>query len=176
MTPHDEPLMVGTFAVIDGMTYQVKVRDAETLCVYMDANDRSGRWQPDRSRRPVTEVRACGDASRIYGVRVFAMWRGVGVRVIGTYYNRAEHPEGEAAVFYRPNDLEISGPRDWPRPVRSMVPPHDGLRSTRVVGSDAPDEFAGGAPLDELTDIRQTEVAFPRDEHGNLHGHPPFFL
>lgn len=176
VTAHDAPLMVGTFAVIDGVTYKVTVLDAETLRVFTDANDRSGTWQPDRSRWPVKEDRACGDASRIYGVRVFAKWRGVGVRVTRIHYNRAEYPEGQVDVFYTPIDLEVYGPRDWPRPVRSRVPPHDGLRSTRVVGSDPPDEFAGGTSLDELTDIRQTEVAFPRGEHGNLHRRPLFFL
>lgn len=163
MVTSNDVLRDGCFAVIGGVTYQVQIHRLETLRVHRGANDLSGAWRPDLSPDPVVDEVPCAAASRIFGVRTFAKWRGVGVRIA-----QVRHARGRATAFYLPIDLEVCGPQDWPRPVRSRTPPHGGLGSLKSHGNDPDDEFAGDVQLKLLTDIRQTEVDLPRDEDGNL--------
>lgn len=161
MTTDNSGLMQGKFAVIDGVTYSVSIWRDDELSVWRGANDRSGAWRPDTSRRPVVEPVPCARASRIFSVAVFARWGDVGVSVV-------RRPDGRATAFYLPSQLRSSGPQDWPAPVSSRTPPRPGMSSLKSHGSDPDDEFAGDVDVDELTDIRRTEYDLTRDEDGNL--------
>jgi hypothetical protein len=158
-----DPLMEGRFATIDGVTYQVRVASREVLLVHQGAHDRSGAWQPDLSPDPVVEQVPCAAASQVFGVRTFAVWRGVGMRITGV-----DHARGKATAWFIPNDLAVHGPPDWPRPVGLRTPPHGGMSSLRSHGSDADNEFAGEVRIRLLTDIRQTRVDMPLDADGRL--------
>lgn len=131
--------------------------------MHRGAHDGSGAWQPDLSPDAVVERVPCAEASQVFGVRVFAVWRGVGVRISGV-----DHATGRATAWYLPGDLAARGPADWPRPVRSPAPPHGGMGSLKSHGSDPDDEFAGQVRIRLLTDIRQTRVELPQDADGNL--------
>lgn len=78
----------GLFAVIHRVTYQVDVERLDTLGVWRGANDLSGRWRPDLSDRPVIDELPCSTASRIFGVRTFAKWGDVGVRIVHVRHDR----------------------------------------------------------------------------------------
>jgi hypothetical protein len=161
------PLMEGGFATLGAVTYQVRVLGCDELLVHRDAHDRSGSWQPDLSPDPVLERVPCAEASQIFGVRTFAVWRGVGMRITGV-----DHARGKATAWFIPNDLAVYGPPDWPRPLGFRTPPHGGMSSLRSHGSDADNEFAGDVRIRLLTDIRQTRVDFPRDADGDLERPP----
>lgn len=172
MTAAAEPIRTGYFAVLGGVTYKVNfsLRDS-TMTVLLDANDSSGKWMPDISPRPAFEVIPLSDASRLFGVRTFARWREVGVRVI-----EADHRVGTATAFYVPSDLERRGPRDWPSPRRSSMPPHDGMCALHAQGSGVEDQFAGVVPFDQLTDVRQTEIDLALDRDGDLAMRPSLLV
>lgn len=172
MTSAAHEIRPGCFAVINGITYQVNFshRDS-TMSVLLDANDSSGTWMPDLAYRPAYEMMPMTAASRLFGVRTFAKWGDVGVRIV-----QADHRLGKATAFYVPTDLVVSGPKDWPAPRRSSVPPRDGMSTLKSHGSDPDDEFAGDVPFDQLTDIRQTEVELPRGEDGDLRTRPGLFI
>lgn len=163
MTGFRSDIRDGTFAVIDGVTYQVSLWRVDRMVVWRGANDLSGTWQPDLSREPVTEKVPYAAASRIFGVRTFARWGDVGVRIA-----QVRHDTSTATAFYIVSDLKYRGPQDWPAPVSSRTPPRPGMSSLKSHGSDPDDEFAGEVSLDELTDIRSTEVELARDGDGNL--------
>jgi hypothetical protein len=166
-----DPLMEGHFATLDAVTYQVRVASREVLLVHRGAHDRSGAWQPDLSPDPEVERVPCAEASEVFGVRVFAVWRGVGMRITGV-----DHARGRATAWFIPNDLAVYGPPDWPRPLGVRTPPHGGMSSLRSHGSDADNEFAGEVRIRLLTDIRQTRVDLPLDADGNLVRPPSFHI
>lgn len=149
--------------MIHRVTYKVKVGRLDTLRVWRGANDLSGRWRPDLSDHPVVEELACAMASRIFGVRTFARWGDVGVRIANV-----RHERNKATAFYIADDLKYFGPSDWPTPMVSLTPPRPGMSSLKSHGSDPDGEYAGDVRLDELTDVRSTEVEIERDENGNL--------
>lgn len=163
MTAVRNDIRDGAFAVIDGVTYQVRLWKLDVMDLWRGANDLSGTWQPDLSRTPVMEKVACSAASRIFAVRTFAKWGEVGVRIA-----QVRHDQNKATAFYIARDLAICGPQDWPAPVSSRTPPRPGMSSLKSHGSDPDDEFAGDVCLDELTDVRSTEVEISRDADGNL--------
>lgn len=154
-----DPLMEGHFATLDDVTYQVRVVSPEALLVHRGAHDRSGAWQPDLSSDPVVERVPCAQASAVFGVRTFAVWRGVGMRITGV-----DHARGTATAWFIPRDLAAYGPSDWPRPLALRTPPHGGMSSLKSHGSDADDEFAGEVRIRLLTDIRQTRIDFPLED------------
>jgi hypothetical protein len=166
-----DPLMEGHFATLGAVTYQVRVASREVLLVHRGAHDRSGAWQPDLSPDPEVERVSCAEASDIFGVRVFAVWRGVGMRITGV-----DHVRDKATAWYIPNDLAVYGPPDWPRPLGLRTPPHGGMSPLRSHGSDADNEFAGEVRIRLLTDVRQTRVDMPRDADGYLVRTPSFHI
>lgn len=50
----------------------------------------------------------------------------------------------------------------------TLTAPRPGMSSLKSHGSDPEGEYAGEVGLDELTDVRSTEVEIERDENGNL--------
>ncbi|WP_235533941.1 hypothetical protein [Sanguibacter sp. Leaf3] len=163
MTKSRSVVRDGAFAVIGGVTYKVNLWQLDEMTVWRGANDLSGTWQPDLSRTPQIEKMPCSAASRIFAVRTFAKWGDVGVRIAQVRYD-----QNKATAFYIVGDLTYCGPQDWPKPVSSRTPPRPGMSSLKSHGSDPDDEFAGDVCLEELTDIRSTEVEIGRDEDGNL--------
>lgn len=171
VTPAHE-IRPGCFAVIDGITYQVNFSHRDnTMSVLLDANDSSGIWMPDLAYRPEYEIMPMTAASRLFGIRTFAKWGDVGVRIVN-----AKHRLGKATAFYVPTDLQNRGPEDWPAPRHSSIPPRDGMSTLKSHGSDPDDEFAGDVPFEQLTDIRQTEIVFPLGENGDLRARPSLFI